>query len=263
MITLYFSGTGNTRYIAELFSQKMAVSCYSIEDKVSFPLLIESHDTIVFSYPIYGSRVPLIMRRFVTTHLSMLKGKRTVVLVTQMAFSGDGARALCDLFPAGHIQVVYAEHFKMPNNICNIPFFQQTSDKGISDCLSSAERKMDIVCRDLKAGIVKKRGFSAGSRLLGKIQGIPWQKDSRSSLAVEGSLEYRALQSIKISSDCNLCGICVDDCPMQNLLIENGAVGHLGNCTICYRCINNCPQKAITILFHNKPKWQYRGIVAR
>jgi len=32
MLTLYFSGTGNTEYVAKLFSQKMSAKCFSIED---------------------------------------------------------------------------------------------------------------------------------------------------------------------------------------------------------------------------------------
>ena len=66
MLTLYFSGTGNTMYVAELFSRKMNAKCFSIEDAVDFSAEIKAQDTIVFCYPIYNSRVPRIMRIFVS-----------------------------------------------------------------------------------------------------------------------------------------------------------------------------------------------------
>jgi hypothetical protein len=45
-----------------------------------------------------------------------------------MGFSGDGARALTDLFPENHVKVVYAEHFKMPNNVGNAVIFRKASN---------------------------------------------------------------------------------------------------------------------------------------
>jgi flavodoxin len=66
-LTIYFSGTGNTKYIAGLFSRKMDAACFSIESDVDFSTEIKQHDTIAVCYPIYGSRVPLIMREFVAS----------------------------------------------------------------------------------------------------------------------------------------------------------------------------------------------------
>ena len=69
MLTLYFSGTGNTKYVAELFSRKMSARCFSVEDDADFSVEIKAHETIAFCYPIYGSRVPLIMRLFTHKHM--------------------------------------------------------------------------------------------------------------------------------------------------------------------------------------------------
>ena len=38
MLMLYFSGTGNSKYIAESFGRRMAAECRSIEEKADFPL---------------------------------------------------------------------------------------------------------------------------------------------------------------------------------------------------------------------------------
>ena len=78
MLTIYFSGTGNTKCIAQLFSEKMGGACRSIEEDAPFSEEIAAHDTVAFCYPIYGSRVPLIMRAFVAGHLEALKGKKLV-----------------------------------------------------------------------------------------------------------------------------------------------------------------------------------------
>ena len=56
MIVLYFSGTGNTEYIARRFAFKMSCKALSIEDGVDFAKYISRHKTITFAYPVYNSR---------------------------------------------------------------------------------------------------------------------------------------------------------------------------------------------------------------
>ena len=129
MLTLYFSGTGNTKYLASLFSDNMHGQCVSIEADVDFAALIASSSTIAFCYPIYGSRMPRNMRKFVHEHVTALKGKRLIIFVTQWLFSGDGARVLLDLLPSNHVEVIYAEYFNMPNNISNSFWFPAVSER--------------------------------------------------------------------------------------------------------------------------------------
>ena len=258
MLTLYFSGTGNTKYAAELFSQKTGAKCFSIEDDIDFALEIKEHNTIAFCYPIYCSRVPQLMRVFAHDHMADLLGKKIIILVTQQAFSGDGARVFTDLFEDGSIEVIYAEHFNMQQNMGNFPVIRtlfKPSDKSRRKFIKKTEAKMTAVCDDIKDGIVKKRGFSGGSIVLGYIQGKAWQKDTKSVLAEK--LEKKMQDGVKIHGDCSVCNMCTEFCPAKNLVNKDGKIEHLNNCTICYRCVNRCPQKAITVFVHSKPKWQY------
>ena len=55
MLTLYFSGTGNTRFVADNFSKKTDAECHSIEEDLDFGAAIARHERICFCYPIYGS----------------------------------------------------------------------------------------------------------------------------------------------------------------------------------------------------------------
>jgi folate-dependent phosphoribosylglycinamide formyltransferase PurN len=55
MLTLYFSGTGNTRFVAENFSKKNGAECHSIEEDLDFGAVIARHRRVCFCYPIYGS----------------------------------------------------------------------------------------------------------------------------------------------------------------------------------------------------------------
>ena len=261
MLTLYFSGTGNTRYIAEMFSHKMGATCLSIEKTMDFSKEIKAHDTIAFCYPIYGSRVPRNIREFVVKHMSELTGKNIIILVTQLLFSGDGARVFTDMFWEGTINVIYAEHFNMPNNVCNFPLLRKPSQRKIQRYLAKARAKMERTCNNINNGVVVKRGFSRPSQILGSIQGRVWQGNSKEQTTSKSSAEHKARTGVKIHKHCNACKICVSICPMQNLEKTQNIIEAKGNCIACYRCVNRCPSKAITVMmFHRKPKWQYDGI---
>jgi len=111
ILTLYFSATGNTEHIATLFSQQMNATILSIEADADFTSALKTHDTIAFCYPIYGSRVPRNMREFVAKYMSDINGKKIIIFITRMMFSGDGARVFTDMFWDGSIEVIYTEHF--------------------------------------------------------------------------------------------------------------------------------------------------------
>lgn len=248
MLTLYFSGTGNTRYIATHFAKKMNHEAFSIEEDLDFVSLISSHETITFCYPIYTSDVPFIMKRFVKTHLHLLQNKNLIILCTQLFFSGDGARVFTDLLKDITYSVIYAEHINMPNNICNLWVLPLAKEKRIARYLNRAESKLNKICERIEQGIIIRRGFNPVSKWLG------WFTQR----AYFPKIEAKAMKDVRIDTHCNLCGKCTRVCPMNNLAIENNQITQQGACTLCYRCVNLCPQKAITVLIHSKVKKQYR-----
>lgn len=248
MLILYFSGTGNSRYIAELFAKNMGAACHSIEEAEDFDALIAAEEPIGVCYPVYGSRVPRIMREFVQAHMDALRSKKLVIFCTQMTFSGDGARCFTDLFPKGWVTVIYAEHFLMPNNVCNFFLLPRTNAHKIAKCLRRAGPKMDDVCQNIKNGVVKRRGFNPVSRALGLVQG-----------AFMPGIERKNRDDVRVNVACNGCGLCVSQCPVHNLKLENGKAAGTGNCILCCRCVNRCPQKAITAFSHEPVTEQYHG----
>ncbi|HAS74529.1 MAG TPA: hypothetical protein DCS67_10325 [Clostridiales bacterium UBA8960] len=247
MITLYFSGTGNSKHISEQFSKIMQAACYSIEEAVDFETLIHREDTIAFCYPVYISKVPEIMRNFVQKHKAQLSGKKIIILCTQLFFSGDGARVFTEMIEDIDVQIIYAEHFNMPNNICNLWILPLSSSVKASKVIEKAERKLIKTCENIKKGIVIKRGFNNTSKLLG------WY----SQRIYSSQVEDKAKKDVRINQGCIHCGKCVRLCPTQNLKMVNHNIEQNGECTLCYRCVNACPAQAITVLIHAKVKKQY------
>ena len=94
----YFTGTGNTRYVAVRLCKKLssvyATSAYGISSEADFSSAIKSADCVMLAFPVYGSSPPVPMRRFVYKYASQLCGKEVIIIATQYLFSGDGAASL-------------------------------------------------------------------------------------------------------------------------------------------------------------------------
>ena len=249
MLVLYFSGTGNSKYIATKFALTLKADCYSIEDDADFAALLEAASVVAVCYPIYGSCVPRIMRDFVAKHKAQFEEKKLIIFCTQMMFSGDGAHAFARLLPGCESHVLYAEHFNMPNNISNFWLFPVREGERMRK-QRTADKKLNRVCQEIQNGRVKRRGWKSFSTLLGKIQNTFWP-----------DIEKNQQGSFLADSDCTRCGLCVRRCPMHNLALTETGVAQKNQCILCYRCVNLCPQKAASVMLHTKPKRQYHGVV--
>ena len=254
---LYFSGTGNSKYISEKFvkvmeenyNQKFEV--HSIEEKLDFGNLISKSDMVGFCYPIYGSTIPKIMRDFVSQYKNFLNGKKLIIFCTQLLFSGDGARSLTDLIKDINVKVVLAEHFCMPNNVCNFSLLSIKNGEELRKKIGRADKRLYKACYNLYSNKRKLRGFNPFSHFLGLFQR-------------PGFLKVEEGMRNKINIDekkCISCGLCVRECPTGNLYMDDGKVRYKDLCTLCYRCVNHCPEKAITVWLSRGVVKQYKGPV--
>ena len=120
MTGLYFSGTGNSKYAAELFCKEFdnESHAYSIEDPEALAVIKES-DLIVFAYPVQFSTVPKILRDYITDHKELWKNKKVFIIATMGLFSGDGSGILGRLLQTVGAEVIGGLHLKMPDSIAD------------------------------------------------------------------------------------------------------------------------------------------------
>lgn len=97
MVMIYFSGTGNSRYIAEQFAKRMHIKAYSIEQNVDFDTLLVNEDTIAVCYPIYGSCVPGIMRKFVEKYKTHFIRKKIDYFLYADAVFRRWGKSFCEI----------------------------------------------------------------------------------------------------------------------------------------------------------------------
>ena len=239
MIGIYFSGTGNSKYAAELFCKEYEYEAltYSIEDADALKAIKES-DLIVFAYPVQFSTVPKIMRDYITDHCELWMKKRVFIIATMGLFSGDGSGMLGRLLQCCGAEVIGGLHLKMPDSIADEKALKRPLEKN-KVLVKQAEQKIKESVKRLKVGKPTQDGIGALYRLAGFF----------GQRAYFGHKTRRYSSKLKIDPDkCVGCGICEKLCPMENISVKERKAVSGDRCTMCYRCINKCPKQAITLL---------------
>lgn len=239
MVGIYFSGTGNSRYVLEVFLQEYDVEAkaFSIEDACGIEV-VKMQDEIVFSYPVQYSTVPKILRDFVIENKRLWQGKKVFVIATMGLFSGDGAGVLARMLKRCGAQVWGGMHLKMPDSIGDEKVLKRSLKKN-RELVRKAERKARKAAIDLKAG----RPFREGLGVFPRMVGFLGQR------LYFGNKTNVYSDKLKIDTEkCVGCGKCVALCPMKNIALIESKCFPKNQCTMCYRCVNHCPKQAITLL---------------
>lgn len=239
MMGIYFSGTGNTKHCTEYLLQKLDdnAAAYSIEDGEALSA-IQSSDEILFSYPVYYSNLPKIVRDFIVDNSALWRDKKIFILATMGLFSGDGAGCSARLFKKFGAKILGGLHIKMPDCIGDVSLLKKSAEDN-RKVIANAHRKLEEAADKIKSGRSPKNGLGFARRLAGLFgQRLYFYKKTK-----------KYYDGVKVNNEkCIACGLCVSLCPMHNVEIKEGKAAFGGRCTMCYRCFSNCPRQAITII---------------
>lgn len=250
----FFSGTGNTRYVAEKLCEKLSgkyrAEIYDVTSIQAPQAKIAQADLILLAFPVYGSAPPIPMREFIHKIGKRFSGKKIIIAETQYFFSGDGAASVGRTVERYGGKVIGAEHFNMPNNLADCKIFPVKNANELQRTLTKANKRIDAFAKRILGGKDVRRGFHILPHAVGYYcQRKYWRK---------GEKEKR--NRLKINADrCIGCGLCAKSCPADNITVLRGKAEPLGRCVICYRCVNLCPQRAITLIGSAPPQKQYKG----
>lgn len=254
---LYFSGTGNTKWVAEklknsLIKRNHEVDMFSIEE-IEVEDLIEQFkksDIIGFLYPGYGCDMPKVYEEYLEKfeNIKLKENIKAFSIMTAAMYVADGAIITKPLCKRIGVELMWANVIIMPCNFDTpVPLFKIPTDKKIVNMKKRALTKIEKMVDRIEKNEKFYDGGDIFNVVTGKMHRGGWK----------GAMDK---YDIKINeSKCISCGKCVKLCPANNLSIsEKGQpVKTNGNCSVCLRCINNCPTYAIR-MFSTKAESKYR-----
>ena len=242
---LYYSGTGNSAYVANWLGDELKDTVVNMGEKIKAydhsPLSSEAPWVIVS--PVYAWQLPHIVKDWILK--TKLTGSRDMYFIltcgSDIGDAGSYAEELC--WNKGMNYKGIAE-LVMPENY--IAMFQVPAPKLARIIIHKAERSFPVL-----AEIIRERQNFASHRI-----GLREKLCSGPVNKIFYALFVHA-KKFKVTDACVSCGLCEKVCPMNNIHIKDGKPMWGGNCTHCMACICRCPKEAIEYGRASKGKVRY------
>ena len=244
---LYFTGTGNSRYVARKIAEEINDEVVSINQLIkqeSTDELISKNKPFIFVCPTYAWRLPKVVTEFIRK--TKFSGNNKVYFI--MTCGEDTAKAinyiqkLCD--DKGWELQGMAE-IKMPENY--IALFPVPDKETSKQIIEEADKLIYKIASDIR----NENNFNivATSGLNGTI------KSGITNIAFYKFIVHA--KGFYSTNQCIGCGKCVNLCPLNNISLKNEKPTWKNKCTHCMACICGCPTKAIEYKNKTQNKERY------
>jgi len=232
---LYFTGTGNSRYVAEALAERLSDETVSLNDvlKHGSERSFFSDMPFVIVTPIYAWRMPRIIEKLVSE--SEFKGTDKMYFVVTMGSETGKCDAYCKkIAESVGMSFMGLRGIAMPNNYISYSVMD-SKDKNAA-IIAAAIPQIDETARAItelrtieKTDKTALSGFMSGA--------VNW-----------GFYKFMVNdKGFAANDDCIACGQCEKLCPLNNIRLVDGRPVFGGSCTCCYACIQHCPKSAINI----------------
>ena len=244
----YYSGCGNSRFIAKSIAEAMNDSLVFIPEaqrEGKFEYTLAEKEMLGFVYPIYSWRPPHLVEEFVND--LKINGKPSYVWTAVTCGDNVGETEIIfrNELKAIGLDLNAAFCFKMPNTYVNMIGMSVDKPEVAEEKIAKAKEKLPKVI----AMIAEKKTFS--DMIKG---GLPRFK---SNVIGSGFYKWASDKPFYSTDDCISCGMCVKVCPMQNITMDNGRPHWNGHCNTCDACYHHCPKHAIQYGKTTSGKGQY------
>ncbi len=263
LLFLYFSGTGNTDYVAHYLAQRLAkapveMELRSIERKPAHE--VTHFDLLAFGFPVYAGDSPEFVRGYLE-QLPPGAGRGAFVFCTKGAYAASAVKLNLQRLAAlgytplcgGDVTMPGTDGLSMISK--NSWLARKALEKDYSQ-LKDADRLADRM-GDLL------RELADGRPVETLRMPLPGQLKLAASDRLWAFL-YKASEDwararLDADEQCEGCGLCARICPVDNVSVCDGHAQFDDRCVLCLRCLHACPQEAIQIGKLTAGKFRWRG----
>ena len=244
---VYFSGTGNSRFVAEQIAEATG------DELVNAVKYTRKGQNAVFSTPgiyafvspIYVSAPPMVFLDFIR-HSTFPSDCRAYFIMTCAGGMG-GAPGYCRALAAekGFTYMGTAE-IEMPQNYIAM-FKTGTPEENRAKIEAAVPNvtKLSIAIRNCRE--LPDPGMKGWELLSTKMVLAPYYK------------YFMSTKPFIATDKCIACGKCATVCPLANITLQDGKPVWGEHCTHCMACINLCPKEAIEYGKKTHGKLRYHG----
>lgn len=250
VMIFYFSGTGNSRYVAHTlaqFTHDQADDLAEASRTGNFSYSIQKDEPVGFVFPVYSWGPPQVVLEFVRKLYLECRPAYVYAVCT----CGDDAGRTMQLFNRRLKEKGWKTDATfsviMPNTYVCLPGFDVDAPAVQKRKLEAAPARLEHI-----ASVVQQRARGVDEVHQG---GVPRLKSY-----VVRPLFNRVLLTDKpfhTTDDCTGCGLCVSRCPVGNMEMHDKKPHWKGHCTGCLCCYHTCSHRAIRFGSTTEHKGQY------
>ena len=245
---LYFSGTGNTEYVARLF--KYYFKQQNIETKViditKKRFISDEYDFLTLGAPVYAEFYPRYFVNWIKDKIPIGHGRKVIIFTTLAGNSSSSLNEMVEIMKEKEYKVEIATEIKMPNNYYISNIFQMPTEEDIEDRKHNAELKVEELVNDFISG----NALIDSSAFIRRTIVRPVH-----SMFAEYSNKWAKKNLTVDMKVCVKCNKCSKNCPTQNITVGDEFIFR-EDCIYCLKCVNSCPVNAFR--YKNRKIEQYK-----
>ena len=240
-----FSGTGNSRYVADVLAERLGDDVMVYPDRVS----AGDGDRVVWVFPVYSWGVPPVVMQWIKN--SDIAGSNAWAVMTCGDDAGNTADQWRRLMSGAGAKAYASFTVIMPNTYVLMKGFDVDSEAVAEAKLAAAPARVRQVAETIAAGAFRGDDVCRG-RFAAIKSGViyPW--------FVRHAMSPRPFHA---TDACVGCGICARMCPLDNIVMENKRPAWGDNCALCLRCYHICPHKAVAYGKATRGKSRYTRLM--
>ena len=232
-MVLYFTGTGNSKYIAERIATALNEDILSMNDRIKEgnTANVMTGKSMVIVVPTYAWRIPRVVLNWLQ-QTKFPEAKKIWFVMDCGSEIGNAAIYNRDIAAQKKLHYMGTAQIIMPENY--IAMFNAPQVEEARKVVAKAEPVIANVIEHLR-----------------KEQALPIPRSNIYDRFMSGPVNpvfytfFVKANAFQASNACIGCGQCVKKCPANNIQLKSGKPVWDKNCTHCMACICYCPVEAI------------------
>lgn len=227
---LYFSGTGNSRFVAEKLAALLSEKLLNLEEVDGELPALAANEPLGMIFPVYAWGVPGIVEDFLRHKVI---GSRYLWAVMTCGDDMGYADRVLEKLLQRRLDAAFS--LQMPNTYVCLPGFDVDSPALAEKKVRESTERLPHIAQCIKAR-KNARALTRG--------GAAWLKTYVLRPAFNAWLVTD--KYFHHSDACTSCGLCANKCPKHDIVMvdDHPQWQHKG-CTGCLRCYHHCPKRAI------------------
>ena len=249
---LYFSGTGNSKYIAERIAAALSDKVLNVGDRIKAgdTSAVNTGRDVIMSMPTYAWRIPRVASDWLEK-TELIGAERIWFVMNCGDQIGNAAKYNRQLAEQKNLEYMGTAQIIMPENY--IAMFGVPDDDEARTIVKKSEPDIDRAIACIKEG-----------KSLPAPRGNLYDKFVSSAVNPIFYNLFVKADAFRAGDNCTGCGLCVEKCPLNNIKIksEGGKPEWGKTCTHCMACICYCPSEAIEYgkKSHGKPRYHFERL---